>query len=46
MSWMKLKEITKKEKLVDKANDLLIKIASLDCNLTLDVIKKKFMELV
>lgn len=46
MSWMKLKEITKKEKLVDKANDLLIKMASLDCNLTLDVIKKRFMELV
>lgn len=46
MSWMKLKEITKKEKLVDKANDLLIKVASLDCNLTLDKIKNRFMELV
>ncbi|CEJ73116.1 Transposase and inactivated derivatives [[Clostridium] sordellii] len=46
MSWMKLKEITKKEKLVDKANDLLIKMDSLDCNLTFDIIKKRFMELV
>ena len=46
MSWMKLREISKKEKLIDKANDLLIKVASLDCNLTLNIIKNRNMELI